>query len=93
MISLVLVPSLNRIDTKYLKLINFFSLLSFEVISTLVLFVFTMIFDFSMLTFIPYATLLSESLIVRYWMEFTAGAAHEVNILRKSKVRHGSATD
>ncbi|KAH3833842.1 hypothetical protein DPMN_107158 [Dreissena polymorpha] len=65
--SAVLVPSLDRIAPRYLKLVTYSNFSSFMVMSVLVLVVlFTMIFDFSVLTSIPYtcthkANFISES--------------------------------
>ncbi|KAH3843247.1 hypothetical protein DPMN_116758 [Dreissena polymorpha] len=58
--SAALVPSLNRVAPKYLKLVTSSSFLLFMVMCALMLvMLFTMVFDFPLLTSIPYAPALS----------------------------------
>ncbi|KAH3826925.1 hypothetical protein DPMN_128852 [Dreissena polymorpha] len=86
--SAVLVQYLDWFAPSYLKLVTS-SFLPFMVMYALVLVVLlNVIFDFSMLTSIPYDPVLSLS--VGEILKFTAGATHEVNVLSESQVGDGS---
>ena len=62
------VPSLHRVESRYLKLITSSSCRPFMLISALMLFMlWVMILLFSVLTSIPYTLALSVSLLVRSW--------------------------
>ena len=77
------VPSLHRVVPRYLKLVTSSNFWPFMLIPALMLFMLlVLILLFPVLTSIPYAVVLSMSLLVS--LKFTTAAAHKITVVSKS---------